>query len=209
MDFFPRPPEPQDEDEVQESAQPVWLNPPEAVLPGVVPVELILGRSSSTVVALTGMRAFPTGLNMNLAVHVRGKVARRDLKSEVFDGPYRHDMDVQWQSGRLKWGFELADGRRVTNVDPWPQQPNQDHGRPHHPDDWKWQPDHPVLIGGGGGGGGGSVDRNYWLWPLPPAGKLLVVCQWPDQDIELNVQTLEAEPFLDASRRAQPVWPSV
>jgi len=29
------------------------------------------------------MRAFPTGLQMNLAVRVRGKVARRDLNKEV------------------------------------------------------------------------------------------------------------------------------
>lgn len=34
-------------------------------------------------------------------------------------------MAARWQAGRLKWGFELADGCRVTNVDPWPQQPGQ------------------------------------------------------------------------------------
>lgn len=83
MDFFPGPPDPPNEDEVQEQPQPVWMNPPEDVLPGVVPVELVLGRSASTVVALTGMRAFPTGLQMNLAVRVRGRVSRRDLNSEV------------------------------------------------------------------------------------------------------------------------------
>lgn len=207
MDFFPGPPDPPNEDE-QEHPQPVWTNPPEDVLPGVVPVELVLGRSASTVVALTGMRAFPTGLQMNLAVRVRGRVARRDLNSEVFDGPYRHDMDPQWQAGRLKWGFELADGRRVTNVDPWPEQPNQDPSRP-HPADWLWEPDHPVLHGGGGGGGQRSVDRDYWLWPLPPAGQLRVVCQWLDQDIDLNVQDLDAAPFLEAAQRALPAWPLI
>ena len=147
MDFFPEPPDPPDVDEFYEQPQPSWTSPPEDILPGVVPVELVLGRSDSTAVLLTGIRAFSTGLQMNLAVRVRGRVARRDLNSEVFDGPYRHDMDPDWQAGRLKWGFELADGRRVTNVDPWPEQPNQDHTRPHHPDDWKWEPDHPVLHG--------------------------------------------------------------
>ncbi len=207
MEFFPIPPEPQEAAEVPEPAQPVWLAPPEAVMPGVVPVELILGRSESTVVALTGMRAFPSGVQMNLAVHVRGKVARLDLNGEVFDGPYRHDVDAQWQAGRLKWGFELSDGSRVTNVDPWPQGPHQDDGAHHH-HDTTWQPNHPVLMGGGGGGGNRCVERSYWLWPLPPAGTLLVVCQWLDQDIELSTHTLDAGPFLDAARRAQPVWPS-
>ena len=208
MDFFSGPPDLPNADEVQEQPQPVWMSPPEDVLPGVVPLELVLGRSASTVVALTGMRAFPTGLQMNLAVRVRGRVSRRDLNSEVFDGPHRHEMDAQWHAGRLKWGFELADGRRVTNVDPWPEQPNQDHSRPHHPDDWLWEPDHPVLQGGGGSGGQRSVDRDYWLWPLPPAGQFRVVCQWLDQDIDLNVQDLDVGPFLEAAGRARPAWPS-
>ncbi len=90
MDFFPLPPDPSEFDEPDEQPQPAWMGAPEDVLPGVVPVELVLGRSDSTVVLLTGMRAFPTGLEMNLGVRVRGPVRRRDLNSEVFDGPYDH-----------------------------------------------------------------------------------------------------------------------
>lgn len=207
VDFFPRPPDPPD-DESYEPPQPAWLDAPEDVLPGVVPVELVLARSASTVVMLTGMRAFPTGLQMNLAVRVRGRTARRDLHSEVFDGPYSHDMDAQWQERRLKWGFEFADGRRVTNVDPWPQQPDEDPSRRDRPDDGLWEPGHPVLMGGGGGGGSRSVDRDYWLWPLPPAGSLRVVCQWLDQDIDVQTQDLDATPFLEAAARARPAWPA-
>jgi len=207
VDFFPDPPGPPGADEPPEPPQPVWMGPPDDVLPGVVPVELVLARSESTVVLLTGVRAFPTGLQMNLAVRVRGGAARHDLHSEVFDGPYHHGMEAEWQQRRLKWGFEFADGRRATSVDPWPQPPNQDHRRPHDPEDWLWEPDHPVLTGGGGGGGSRAVDRDYWLWPLPPPGPLRVVCQWLDQGIDLTVQDLDATPFLEAAGRAQPVWP--
>lgn len=87
MDFFPGPPDPPGEEELPERPQPVWMSAQEDVLPGVVAVELVLARSASTVVMLTGVRAFPTGLQMNLAVRVRGKAAPRDLHSEVFDGP--------------------------------------------------------------------------------------------------------------------------
>jgi hypothetical protein len=169
----------------------------------VVPLELILARSQSTAVLLTGIRAFPTGLSMTLGVRVRGPLRRRDLHSEVFDGPYNHDMDAQWQAGRLKWGFELADGRRVTNVDPPVWREHHDQG-----DDLTWQPDRPVLSGGGGGGGMRSVDRDVWLWPLPPPGRLSVVCEWLEQDIEMSIHELHAQPFLDAAARAEPVWPS-
>ncbi|HEX6336908.1 MAG TPA: hypothetical protein VFZ85_08140 [Jiangellaceae bacterium] len=112
-------------------------------------------------------------------------------------------MDADWQAGRLKWGFELADGRKVTNIDPPPEPPHYDDERFQ-----SWEPDRPVLIGGGGGGGDRSVDRDYWLWPLPPAGRLRVACEWLDQGIEMTIQELHAQPFLEAAPRAQPVWPT-
>jgi hypothetical protein len=186
MNFFPDVPPVGDRDEPEEPPQPAWRGAPDDVLPGVVPVELIIGQSGSTAVMLTGMRAYPAGLGMQLGVRVRGRVHRRDLNGEVFDGPYTHDMDADWQAGRLKWGFEFADGKRVTNVDPpWPTisdhvgpaswPPGSDRVDP------AWEPDWPVLIGGGGGGGDRSVDRDYWLWPLPPLGPLRVACQWLEQ----------------------------
>jgi hypothetical protein len=165
----------------------------------VVPVELILGRSDSTVVMLTGMRAFPTGLAMILGVRVRGRVYRRDLHGEVLYGPYTHDMDADWQVGRLKWGFEFADGRRVTNLHPWPPHPDER--------DPAWEPDHPALIGGGGGGGDRYVDVDYWRWPLPPARRLRVACQWLEQGIEMSTHDLETDPFREAAARAKPIWP--
>ena len=57
MGFFPDPPQP-DQNEPDEHYQPVWSNAPEDVLPGVVPIELLIARSASTVVMLTGIRAF-------------------------------------------------------------------------------------------------------------------------------------------------------
>lgn len=210
MDFFPPPPDLPDIDELDElPPQLVWAGAAEDVVPGVVPVELVLGRSESTVVLLTGFRAFPTGLAMTLGVRLRGRVRHRDLHTEVFDGPYAHGRNAGWQAGRLKWGFELADGWRVTNVDPppWEEQPHRDHSRPRSSDDWTWVPDHPVLVSRGGGGGTRSVDRDYWLWPLPPAGRLRIVCQWPDQGIETTMHDLDAQPFLDAAARSQSVWP--
>ena len=208
MDFFPDPPEPADDDAPDEHPAPIWVSAPEDVMPGVVPVELILGRSASTVVMLTGIRAFPNGLAMTLGVRVRGRVGRRDLNSEVFDGPYNHDTDPPWQANRLKWGFELADGRRVTNVDPspWAELTQHEPSTPASPGGWLREPEHPVLTGGGGGGGTRSVDRSFWLWPLPPAGTLRVVCQWPAQGIETTVHELVAEPFLEAARHAVSIW---
>ena len=201
VDFFPDPPEPREQEpEEDEGYQPVWHSAPEDVLPGVVPIELILGRSQSTVVMLTGIRAFPESLAMNLAVRVRGPLGGRDLHAEVFDGPYPHDTGAQWQRDRLKWGWEFADGRRATSVD----QPAWDDERAWT--DKTWRPPHPVLTGQGGGGSRRSIDRDFILWPLPPPGRLRLVFQWPQQGIEQVVHDLDAQPFLDAAARARPVW---
>lgn len=175
--------------------QPVWLNPPEDELPGIVPVELIIGRSDQAAVMLTGMRAFATGLAMTLHVRTRVRLRRLDLNDEVFDGPYRHDRDDEWRRSRLRWGFEFADGRRATNVDAWP-----DPATPER------TPDHPVLMGRGGGGDDRTVDRDHWLWPLPPAGAVKVVCQWPQLGIGPTTSQLDADQFVVAATRAQSIW---
>jgi hypothetical protein len=207
VQFFPDPPPPPPVEDWDQHAQPGWLGPPEDVLAGVVPLELVIGRSDDTVVFLHGVRAFPTGLSMTLGVRVRGRVRRKDLHGEVCDGPYLHEMDADWQARRLKWGFEFADGRRVTNVDPLPVDDRaQDRDTPYPVASWELGQDGPMLTGGGGGGGPRSVERSYWLWRLPPAGPLRVACEWLDQGIELTVTELGAEPFLAAAARAQPLW---
>lgn len=198
MNFFPDITPPPVQDDFDDPVTPVWAGAPEDVLAGVVPVEVVLGRSENTAVLLTGMRAFPTGLSMRLSVRVRGRLGRRDLHAEAFDGHYAHDVDVDWLARRLKWGFEFADGRRATNIDSYPLPPD--------PDDPTWEPDRPVLMGGGGGGSPRSVDRDYWLWPLPPAGTLRIACEWLDQGIELSVQEVPLQPILAAAKRAKSIW---
>ena len=110
-------------------------------------------------------------------------------------------MDAAWQASRLKWGFELADGTRVTNVDLFPWQEHLDHEV-----DPDWVPSRPVLSGGGGGGNSTSVDRDQWLWPLPPPGPLRVVCQWPEHDVPFMSHDLDAQLVRDAEERSRPLW---
>jgi hypothetical protein len=202
MDFFPDPPDLSAFAEPAELPQPAWAGAPEDMLPAVAPVELLLGRSADTAVMLTGMLAYPMGLQMTLGVRLRGDWMR-DLTGEVMDGGYGGDREPGWEAGRLKWGFELADGRRVTNVDPsvYAEQPTEV-----RPGGVEWQPQRPVLLSRGGGGGQRSVDQDCWMWPLPPAGRLRVVCQWPARGIARTVHDLDAAPFLEAAARSRPLW---
>lgn len=175
--------------------QPEWLKPPEDELPGIVPVELIIGRSDQAAVMLTGMRAFTRGVAMSLHVRTRAPVKHLDLHEQVFYGPYRHDQDEEWQRSRLQWGFEFADGRRATNVDAMPDLATPERA-----------PARPVLMGRGGGGGDQTVDRDYWLWPLPPRGEVKIVCQWLQLGIQPTTSHIDGEQLVLAATRAQSIW---
>ncbi|WP_432564458.1 hypothetical protein [Kineococcus sp. SYSU DK003] len=172
-----------------------------------MPIELVLGRASSTVLTLSGLSAFPTGLSMTLGVRVRaqGRAVHPQLYQQVFTTPHHRQRGSTWRPGQLSWGFELADGRQVTNADPgpWSEQPIGLDGTP----DLTWLPSHPVLIGGGGQASARVIDCEYWLWPLPPPGPLRVLCQWPERGIEQAWHELDGEMFQRAAQRAQPIWP--
>ena len=189
---------------------PPWMAAPKDELPGIVPVELVLGRSENTVVMLGGLRVFSTGLEMRLSVLLRGPVGHFDLNGEVFDGPYRHDMSPEWQADRLKWGFEFADGRRVTSVDgsAWEEatRPGEQPEPGFQPGGWSHEPTHPVLQGGGGGSSAREAYRDNWLWPLPPPGPLVVVCQWLARDIAQTRQEIDGAALAEAAARARPIW---
>lgn len=190
-DFFPSPPTPPEPED--EASSPEWLNPPDDTLPGVVAYELIIGQSATAAVVLTGMRAYPVGVSMKLGVHIRKRHRTRDLNSEVFDGPYRHDCDDAWQRGRLKWGLEFVDGTRVTNLDNLALISAD-------------RPVRPTLTGGGGSSSNQHAERDYWLWPLPPAGPAKIVCQWLDFDIERTTQQIDTALIVEAANRAVPLW---
>lgn len=193
-DFFGDDPPPGGEPFATEpTPDPVWLQAPTDMLAGAVPLELIIGRSKYAVVTLTKIRAFPTGVAMTLGVRLSRR-PQRDVFAEVFDGPYGHERNEAWRRNRLKWGFELPDGRSATNVNTsWM--------------DAQSPPAEPVLSGDGGGGDEREIERAYWLWPLPPAGSAQVVCQWLDLGIPRTAQSIDTTLILEAAGRAVPLWP--
>jgi len=72
-------------------------------------------------------------------------------------------------------------------------------------------PEGPVLmqVGGSGGSDGGDgieLDQGYWLWPLPPAGRLAVFAEWPAFGIELSTAELGADALRAAAGRSQALW---
>jgi hypothetical protein len=172
---------------------PAWLGPPHNVLPGIAPVELMIARTQDTVVAIAGIQAYPKGFGFTLNLRLRTVSAREEQQF-----PYLLDR-VGFEGNALpdaflRFGVQFADGRKATNLDHPPYDPEGP------------APDRPVLHQHGGGGGA-SWDLEQWVWPLPPAGPFAFVCEWPGRGIAESRAEIDAGVMLDAAGRAVTLWP--
>ena len=184
-DFFDRPaplPEP------EPAPAPPWTGPPHGMLPGAVPLELVLASNERAAVYIGRASVYSTGLELEVRVLVRG----HDLDPSL-DGVYHRPGRGSTYEEMLRFGIEFSDGRKATNVGgSWPGTE---------------EPQDPVLWGMGGGGGGGRWRQDFWVWPLPPTGPVGFVCEWPAAGLALTRQEVDAKTFLHAAARARSVFP--
>lgn len=187
--FEPRLPPPAEAEERYRRAP--WLAAPRGALPGVVALERVLARTDRAAVCVTRVGAFPTGFELDLVTLT--PVDRADLDPLLF-GPHHHRRMGRSEDvppDMLRFGLQFADGGKATNVGGFlPPEPGT-------------APTGPVIVPGGGSGGDGRWQQSFWVWPLPPQGPLLLVCEWPAAGIALTRSEIDAGVILDAAARAQ------
>lgn len=186
MSFFdpiPPPEEPCEDENVVEE----WQGPPANVLGGMVACQLLLARTDEVVLVATYFEAYPTGLAFRLVARMRTE--RADL----------HQRFVHWAragdpSAALRIGVLFPDGRRAESL----------------PMDFEsaGDPARPLLWPRGGGGSEAEWHQDYWLWPAPPDGDLVIVAQWTDESIAETRGTIDARLLVDARTRILEVWPA-
>ena len=156
--------------------------PPEAEFPGIVPIStLVLGRTDQAAVAVTGLSAFSAGIEIFLTARIRPSAGEP------------HDPMASRRS--FRFGLQFSDGGKATG--------SPGGGRR----DRDSEPAGPVLHPIAGGGGPHTFVSRWWLWPLPPAGPLEFVCEWPAFGIAESRTGIDAELILDAARRSVSLWP--
>ena len=113
------PPELPEEPEPEvEYRRPAWVEPPPDLVPGIVPVELILARTPERAIGLTGIRAYPTGFGCTLHLRLREVIPGEQSTFGAFnmfgDGV---DPAGEFADYFLRVGVGFADGRKATNLD--------------------------------------------------------------------------------------------
>ena len=161
------------------------ISAPENEIPVALPLNTLLARTGDVAIALVGLQVHMTGLSFGLVVRMRpGAVPPRRLDGLFFSPPPTRV--------RFLLGVELADGRRVTNL--------EEHWRPGPDDDL-------VLNQGGGSGGDTAVDQSWWLSPLPPDGPVHVVVRCDDLGIPETRTELDGTAIWRAAGQVVELWP--
>ncbi len=165
------------------------MGPPYGVLPGAVALELVVAQNERAAVYIGRCAAYPTGLDFEL--HVLAAASAGDLDPSL-NGIYQRPGGGSTYEEMLRFGVAFAHGRKASNLGGFPGSDEQ--------------PEGPVLWGMGGGGGGGRWHQGSWMWPLPPIGPLLFVCEWPAAGISLSRVKVDSEPLRDAAGRSRQLF---
>ena len=184
--------------------EPAGPRPPADELPGVVPLELFIFQSDSTVLTLTDAQVYSSGVLFRMHA-----VTRRRNETEVRWKELRDGRTMRAISGvpegmnplpdwLLRCGIETADGRKVTTIDSF---------RP-APTSFAEAGNMLTLrsVGGSSGDSQWSARHDLWLWQFPPAAPLRLVVEWPAVGIPETSLWLDGEMLAEASLRVQPFW---
>ncbi len=200
-DFFQPPPSGAVE-QAEGGDAPPWTGRPHGAPPGEVLSDLLLSRAERVTLSIAYLDAYPDGFELKIAASTT--VAWNKLSREGDEhGPDPFGRHWAMEGERsdvlppelLRVGVQFADGRRATNIG--------GHDRPvKGPIMW------PLTGGARGGGPETSVHQRYWISPLPPAGPVSVVCEWPAVGLALVRHEIDASLILAAAGRARAIFPS-
>ena len=191
-------PEPEPPVEHQQSC---WHGPPAGELPIAVPLGLILARSKRGLVAVSHVLVHSVGLKFELVAHVRGLSTNETHM--IFHEQHAGRVGLEeLPKGFLRFGVELPDGKRLSNLEqPW-RRADPEQGPPE-----------AVLTQAGSSGTNNSTGSGvewsfgYWLWPLPTAGVVRLFCEWPIAEIDLTGTEVDTAPLAEAAANVARLWP--
>lgn len=180
---------------------PPWAMPPEDELGVDVPTHRKMAVSPNVVVAITNIVAFSTGFQVDIAVRRRKS---RDLPVPPPKGRPPRPAEMT-----LELGITFADGRATTRSGHGPTPAMMDYYQAIREGREPALPAGPLISGWSGGGGGKRWDMRWWIWPLPPEGRLTVSCDWPEGDVPHAEVELDGGSIRRAGEESGKLWPDL
>ena len=199
--FEPPPPLPPEEEEEEDYAPKPWHGPPSNVLGGYIPLELRLARTGDVVVFVRGLVAYENGFEFQVQLRIRNWELSESLGNAfhgfpLMGGPRIDETTSEIPPEKFRFGIQFPDGAKATNTEHRYFGLEEDE-----------EPTPPTLWERGGGGGGEQWKQGSWVWPLPPPQPFDFVCEWPVAEIPLTRVKVDGSAVVDASRRAEVLWP--
>jgi hypothetical protein len=155
-------------------------DPPQTEFPGIVPINTLqFDRSERAAIAITGMSAYSNGFEFVLTALIHPDAPGFDAETPGGGVPKLYQVSLQ-----------LSDGRTVVGDSSRGPEPTE-----------------PVLRPRGGGGTSHYHHSRWWAWPLPPAGPLGFICNWPTLRTGETRVSIDAQLILDAARQSVRLWP--
>lgn len=171
-----------------EPPRPPWMRS-DTTIGGAVAGNVLLARSATAAVGLSGVVAYPNGFEFAVVAVLRDE----DRDGRVFEHVFnRFRGDEPMTREFLRLGIRFADGGLATNLS---------ERRP-----WDGEADGPLLLGQNGGGNGRRYDMQHWVSPLPPSGPVTFVIEWPAHGIAETRASLDGDLIRAAADRAVDLW---
>jgi hypothetical protein len=155
-----------------------------AQAPVSVPLSLVAARSDRGALVLGPIQVFSDGFEIGANLLVR---VEPEEGTHPFDPFSRQHGQPKERIVRL--AFVFADGSSAEALHAW-----DGHGE-------------RALVPQGGSGSPGRWWTSFWSWPLPPPGRVDVVCEWPGYGIPETRTSFDAQPVLDAAAHVEQLWP--
>lgn len=155
----------------------------------IVPVEGAIARSDSAAIFLSALHVYPAGFAVEIFVVARGGM---ELDPFSHRPDRRARAEGQIGAGVLRLGFSFADGSKVANTSVGSRATGEDGA-----------PSSPVMAPRSGRGEEDEWSQTYWVWPLPPPGRMEFVSEWPAAELPLTRIELDSAPIIAAAPRAQ------
>jgi hypothetical protein len=144
----------------------------------------VLARTPEVVVAVRGITAYSDGLHIAVVVIFADQARSEDLGYSL--------QEYSRSPGRFRFGIAFSDGRIATS------------GQRDAPDVEQAAAAQLKMLGSAHQGL--MWNGEYWLWPLPPQGPLVVGCRWPDRGIAETLVQIDPSPLLTAAASSRSVW---